>query len=194
MISKPGFPIVFKYPERVQVAAEGYDEAYIERFHKALCLNSLGTRARSLALATTTDHGVTPLIGNEDHQYWPFPSCSMIIGGKEIVQSLQDKVDRLEVFDLIYHFALGKLLPEDKLNQWLEDCSETWMFKGYFPRDELTSNASRCELTACLRYCLSPEDIGGKFLIGARMVSLDVPSTPNRRVCQRDMVYNIHLA
>lgn len=184
MISKPGFPIV-KYPERVQVAAEGFDEAYIERFHKALCLNSLAARARSLALATTTDHGVTPLIGDKDRQYWPLPNCSMIIGGKVIVQSLQDKVDRLEVFDLIYHFILGKVLPKDKLNQWLQDCSATWMFEGYFPTDELTRNASRCELTACLRYCLSPEDIGGKFFFRARMVFLDVHSMLNRKLPER---------
>lgn len=173
MISKQGFPIV-DGPERVQVGAAGFDEAYIERFHKALCLNSLARGARSLALATTTDHGVTPLIGDKDCLYWPYPNRDIIIGGKVIVQSLQDKVDRLEVFDLIYHFILGKVLPEKKLNQWLQECSATWMFEGYFPTDELTKDASLCELTACLRYCLSPEDIGGKFSFGARMVSLEI--------------------
>lgn len=194
MISRPGFPIVFKYPERVQVAPEGFDDAYIERFHKALCLNALAVRARSLALATTTIRGVTPLIGNEDSQYWPFPNCSMIIGGKRIVQSLQDKVDRLEVFDLIYHFFLGKFLPKEKLNHWLQDCSETWMFEGYIDADQLTSNASRCELTACLRYCLSPDDIGGKFFLERWMILLDVHSWLNGKICQPSMALQAHLA
>lgn len=187
-----GFTLL-EHTERLQVEAQGFDEAFVERFHKAICLQSLAVKGRSLALATATTNGMLPRIGDDDCQFWPYPCSSIIIGGVVVPQMLQDKVDRLEVFDLIYHFVLGKLFSVDKLSQWVKYCSGMWMFDEYTYSDSVGGPGSRAELLEYLRYHLSPIDIAGKpaeTCLLPTKVCLVLNTSFNEALCLRGRSYS----
>ena len=114
--------------ERIKVT-DFFGISFIERFHKALCLQSIANMSRRLAMATKATDGDIPRIGMLPYDYWSSEG-QILISGHQICPSLQDKVEQLEILDLVYYFVLGRLLPARILDSWILQCRETWLIDG----------------------------------------------------------------
>lgn len=155
--SDPDFPISSINLERSRVT-DSFEASFVERFHKALCLQSIANVSRRLAMATKTTDGDAPRIAMMLFEYWSSEG-HLTISGRHICPSVRDKVEQLEILDLVYYFMLGKLLPARVLDGWILQCRETWLIDGSSASDyEITGN-DRMVFLDYLRLHLSPEDI-----------------------------------
>ena len=146
--------------ERLPLSMEIYDSSFIARFHKALCISYLAVLSRQLAAASLTTDGILSRIGFLDCELWA-PHSTITICGHEVELSLQDKVDRLEVFDLIYHFVLGKLFYPSLLNKWIRACVDSYLFVHYKDPSRPIWSGSRRELMDNFRWHCTPDDVLG---------------------------------
>ena len=137
---------------------DSFEGSFIERFHKALCLQSIANVSRRLAMATKTTDGDVPRIGMMFFEYWSWEGY-FTISGHQIDPTVQDKVEQLEIMDLVYYFMLDKLLPARTLDSWILQCRETWLIDGTNALDYETSEYDRSVFLDYLRLNLSPEDI-----------------------------------
>ena len=150
-------PISASNLERSRVP-DSFGESFIERFHKALCLQSIANVSRRLAMATKTTDGDIPRIGMMFFEFWSWEGY-FTISGHQIYPTVQDKVEQLEMMDLVYYFMLDKVLPARTLDSWILQCRETWLIDGTNALDYETSEYDRSVFLEYLRLHLSPEDI-----------------------------------
>ena len=143
--------------ERSQVT-EPFGGSFIERFHKALCLQSIANISRRLCMATKSTDGDMPRTGMLPFEYWSSEG-HFTICGHQVYPSVQDKVEQLEIMDLIFYFMLGKLLPARVIDNWIHQCRETWLIEGSDSPEYEASEFDRMVFLDYLRLHLSPEDI-----------------------------------
>lgn len=106
------------------------------RFHKSLCLHSMAIASRNIAKAGVLDPSRPPyphhLKDLSDQtttdvcELWT--KTSVVIGGEKRSLSLETRLDCLEVFDFLYLFLLKKVIPFDRLEDWLRRASEDWPY------------------------------------------------------------------
>ena len=159
-IAKTGHFTHLSFSERHPLNPQIYDPDFTARFHKALCLAYLAVLSRQLAAATLTTDGILTRIGFLDAELWA-PMSTITICGREVELTLQDKVDRLEVFDLIYHFVLGKLFYTPLLDKWIMACVRSYIFDIYEDPTNPISSLSRQEMMEHLRWNFTPDDVLG---------------------------------
>ncbi|KAL8788673.1 MAG: hypothetical protein Q9195_007174 [Heterodermia aff. obscurata] len=146
--------------ERLPLPPTTHDPSFIARFHKALCLAYLAVLARRLASASITTNGILARIGLLDSELWA-PHTSITICGHELQLTLRGKVDRLEVFDLLYHFVLGKIFHPDLLNAWIRACARSYLFDCYADPECEIFALGRQGMLDTFRWHCTPEDVLG---------------------------------
>lgn len=114
------------------------------RFHKSLCLHSMAIASRNIAKAAVGDgsrlpdpHHLNDLsnqTSTDVYELWS--KDSVVIGGEKRPLSLDTRLDCLEVFDFLYLFLLKKIMPFDRLEDWLGEDAGDWPY--FSPSDDNT--------------------------------------------------------
>ena len=125
-IAEPGFTL----PSDPQRRTARYGNTFNSRFHRALCLHSIVIASRRLAMVTLRPAiKLEPDIEEVALDFWD--KSSVIVEGKKITPTVQDKLDCLEVFDFLYMFILRKLFPIGNLESWIKGSSDEWLFQEH---------------------------------------------------------------
>ena len=121
-----------------------YGPDFKERFHHALCANTVAVASHQLAKAcreniTLEDGELLDAVPHEDivqavSEYWT--RSRWYIRGIVDDLDLFMKVDSLEVFDFLYMFLLQKILPFGNYAAWTEADAMHWSEEGGFLLDE----------------------------------------------------------
>lgn len=106
----------------------GPDHTFKERFHKALCLNTIATLGHILAKASFRD----TRDGMDALHLLTWTHERITIAGAEIELTLKERIECVEVDEFLYAFLLPKLLPLKKFQAWAEETSGIWSL-GYIP-------------------------------------------------------------
>lgn len=124
--------------------SQAYGPDFKERFHHALCMNTIAVashqRAKACREDTNREDG-KPLDTHPDgdiqqavSDYWTRSRWYLrgIAGDLDLFM----KADNLEVFDFLYIFILQKILPFERFNAWTEADAMYWSEEAGFAVDE----------------------------------------------------------
>ena len=142
-IIKPGVALSRRTSSgHLQSQPRGLD--FKERFHHALCMNTIAVASHQLAKACsenlTVEHGEL-VDANPDWDvyqavtdYWT--RSRWYLRGIAGDLDFDMKADNLEVFDFLYIFLLQKVLPFEKFAAWTQADAVHWSEEGGFEVDE----------------------------------------------------------
>jgi hypothetical protein len=90
------------------------------RFHKSICLHSMAIASRNIAKVGTLELYPRSFFSQlilDVCDIWS--KNSVVAGGEKRPISLDARLDCLEVFDFLYGFLLRKVVPLDRLEDWI---------------------------------------------------------------------------
>lgn len=138
----------------------GPDHAFKERFHRALCLNTIATLVHTLGKASSP----YTVEGFEKVALLTWTKGHIVLAGTKISLTPEEMVGCMEVHDFLYLFMLPKLLPLEKVLKYAEESSGGWAAIGYSVGldDEEDLECWSSVLYSC-RLCFQPLDLVALF-------------------------------
>jgi len=131
-------PGVMKSSQPKQSHHFGHD--FKARFHKSLCLHSMAIASRNVAKVAVVDGPpehlieISEQIRTDVYDLWS--KHSVVIAGEKRLLGLDTRLDYLEVFDFVYLFLLKKVVPFDRLEDWIGQDSEHWPYSPNIADDD----------------------------------------------------------
>lgn len=148
---EPGVHIPCGWPRQLRLV-QAFRKDFKTEFYKCLCLLSISIASHHLGMMSALAE--TDEAWNIAHAIWI--KSEIHCNGARSVISTAYQLQSLEVFDFVYCFLLGKVLPSEKALDWLDACGdEDWPLSRL---DDWTEHSHLALLYHC-SYTVNLEDI-----------------------------------
>ena len=184
-------PIIEESPELAIQGHPNLEHApdFKARFHQSLCLHSIALATRSHALHSRDQIQMTndpPNLIGERLYYTAgalWEKVYVVLNGRSIELGHHVRFDCLEIFDFLYYFLLGKVVPFSALESWTADAADRYpysMLDGDRP-ENWDSLLHYCRLT------LQPSDIVDLVKHQTWRAESNFPADKTNYMCERGL-------
>ena len=184
-------PIIEESPELAIQGHPNLEHApdFKARFHQSLCLHSIALATRSHALHSRDQIQMTndpPNLIGERLYYTAgalWEKIYVVLNGRSVELGHHVRFDCLEIFDFLYYFLLGKIVPFSALESWTADAADRYpysMLDGDRP-ENWDSLLHYCRLT------LQPSDIVDLVKHQTWRAESNFPADKTNYMCERGL-------